>query len=168
MVRIGTVEISALGAGFSLPHNRSQAKACLRNIAKMCGTKVYFVRTTKAPYGGLYDHKNKRLIVVEQQGKSKVAMLQVVLRFFHELTHHLHQEGGIFLAYYFDEVMVGRRKKKFSQADSRRIALRAEKHANLKACELAKEFFGIEMIPQEYSKVFLERQRPDIYGTTGR
>jgi hypothetical protein len=132
----------------------------------MCGVKrVHFVRTTKAKYGGLYDRQNKAIIVVEQEGKRKVPMYVVTFRFFHELTHHLHQEGGLFLAYYFEEVMIGRRKKKYSSTDRKRVALRAERHANLKACELAKEFFGFEMQVPDYPRKFLVEQRADIFGS---
>jgi hypothetical protein len=163
MVRIGSVEI--LGAGFPLPRDRSRAKNCLRSIAKMCGVKsVYFVRTTKAKYGGLYDYKNKRLIVVEQEGKRKVPMYVVTFRFFHELTHHLQGEGGLFLAYYLEEVMIGRRKKKYTANDRKRVALRAERHANLKACELAEEFFGLKMHVPDYPREFLHSARKDIFG----
>jgi hypothetical protein len=164
MVRIGGVEF--VGAGFQLPRNRSRAKACLRSIAQACGVKrVHFVRTTKAPYGGLYDIQKESLIVVEQEGKRKVPMHTVTFRFFHELTHHLHQQSGIFLAYYFEEVKIGRRKKKYSATDRKRVALRAERHANQKACEMAKEFFGLEMTVPEYSREFLSEQRADIFGS---
>lgn len=164
MVKIGSVEV--VGSGFPLPRERSRAKQTLKSIAKCCGVNnVYFVRTKHAPYGGLYDRKARSIIVVEQEKSRKVPMWLVAWRFFHELTHHLHAEGGLFDAYYFEEVVLENGcVKKFTQTDRKRVALRAERHANQKACEMAEEFFGIVVAVPDYPKEFLQNQRGDIFG----
>lgn len=163
-VKIGKVELG--GSEISLPRSRSKAKQVLKRIAKTCGVdKVYFVRTKHASHGGWYRHTDSTIVVVEQEGKCQVPMRVVVFRFFHELTHHLHIEGEIFLALYYQEVKLDDgTKRKYTQRDRRRIALRAEQHANQKACELAYEFFGLELEPPHYPKEFLKKMRGDIFG----
>ena len=164
MVKVGNVSLH--GSGYLLPRQRAKAKRTLKSIAKVCGVEdVYFVRTKKTLYGGFYNFKTKSIVVVEQQGKCKLPMWLVTWRFFHELTHHLHVEGGIFLAYYFKEVeFEDGTVKEYGTVDQSRVALRAERHANLKASELASEFFGLELAPPEYSKEYLQRARKDIFG----
>ena len=155
MVRIGSV--SLIGTGYPLPRERSRAKQTLKSIAKMCGVKaVYFVRTTKANHSGYYGAKTATIVVVEKDGASVIPMWKVAFRFFHELTHHLHREGGIFEAYYDQE-------GKYTKAAGRRVALRAEKHANQKACELTKEFFGIELKTSGYPGEFMRSWRWDLF-----
>lgn len=163
-VKIGYIEL--VGSGFSLPRERARAKRTLKSIAKLCGVKkVYFVRTTKAPYGGFYRLRDQTIVVVEQYKQKKAPMWLVTFRFFHELTHHLHIEAGLFKAFYFSEAKVNGKRKKFTPTDRRRVALRAENHANQKACELAYEFFGWEFPPPpKYSKDFLRVSRGDLFG----
>ena len=164
-VKIGSVSVT--GSGFSLPRERARAKQALKSIAKMCGVDgVYFVRTKpRGRYGGYYDFKNKRIIVVEQEGTCCIPMWLVAWRFLHELTHHLHTVGGLFHAYYYDEVVFEDGSvKEYTTADRRRVALRAERHANTKASEMSLEFFDLELIPPEYSKEYLKGVRKDLFG----
>jgi len=163
MIKIGSVTL--VGGGEPLPRNRAEAKRVLKSVAKVCGVKsVYFVRAKHTPHGGYYDHALERIVVVEQEGKRKVPMYTVVWRFLHELTHHLHREGGIFNAYYYKKVKLDDgTTRSYSNVDLRRAALRAERHANQKACELAYEFFRLEITHAAYSKEYLQKSRPDIY-----
>lgn len=163
MVKVGS--ISLRGSGHPLPRERARAKLTLKSIAAMLGVQgTYFVRVKKEYYGGYYNPLNERIIVVEQCGSRKIPMYIVAFRFFHELTHHLHREGGIFNAYYCTEAKLGNgTTKEYSRADRRRVALRAERHAHQKACELIYEFFGLELETPTYPKEYLQEVRKDIF-----
>lgn len=155
-VKVGSVEVSG-GGILPLSRDRYEAKQTLRSIGTLCGIEnTYFVRTKIALHAGYYRYWDKTIIVVEKHKTKEIPMWKVAFYFFHELSHHLQREGGLFSAYYFKEAVVGGKKKKYTQADRRRVALRAEQHANQKACELAYEFFGLELAIPEYSKGFLE------------
>jgi hypothetical protein len=91
-------------------------------------------------------------------------MYTIVYRFLHELTHHLHREARIFNAYYYEYTMINGKRKKHHLGDFKRVALRAEKHANLKAIEMADEFFGLIITATDYTREYLEESRPDIFG----
>ena len=167
-VKVGPIKLT--GNFLPIPRRRAQIKADLKEVARNCGVEgVYFVRTAGADYGGYYNIHDKRIIVVERQGSYQVPMSTVIFRFFHELTHHLHMKGGIFLAYYLTEAKIkypGKsryRKVKYTPADQRRAALRAERHANKKACELADQFFGLELEAPEYPREYLWDVRSDIF-----
>ena len=169
MVKMGTGSIEA-DCTIRLPKTRRALKQDLRNIAKSCGVgSIYFVKTTTADYGGHYSRALNRIVIVEQQGQRKVRRITLVFRFFHELTHHLHVQYGLFSAYYFTQSKAFANlkdpalKKRYGQA-AKRVALKAERHANQKAGELAEEFYGLDLEIPEYPKEYLHTDREDIFG----
>ena len=162
-VRVGSVEVSG-GGILPLARDRYKAKQTLKGIGALCGIEnTYFVRTKTAPHAGFYRHQDKTIVVVEKHKAKLIPMWRVAFYFFHELSHHLQREGGLFSAYYFEVAVVGGKKKKYTQTDRRRVALRAEQHANQKACELAYEFFGLDLDVPKYSKEFLEDYQAGIF-----
>jgi hypothetical protein len=154
------------GPGEPLPRNRKEAKQVLRAVAKACGVKrVSFVKHKKPRYGGTYQYNAKRIIVVEKEGSRVVPIYVLAYRLLHELTHHLQHEGGIFLAFYCSEYKDEKGKlHKVTNDERRRVALRAERHADKKAVELCEELFELKLKPMApYSKSFLKKMRKELF-----
>ena len=150
-----------------LPRNRGEAKRVLRKLAKSCGVeRVSFVRAKHQLHGGFYHSKNKRIGIVEQYKSRKIPIYIMAFRLLHELVHHVQCESHLFAAFYYQQYRDEKGKwRKFSSADRRRVALRAERHADRKASELAWELFGLAIRPpRPYPKEFLQETRKELLG----
>lgn len=147
-VQIGKARIELEPGRF--PTSRRQLMIELRLIAKLCGVKsLHFVNSTSF-YGGKYNCLTEEIVVVVREGKKRTSRTNILFRFLHELGHHLHRMGGLFKAYY------PRGSKKPTRAGKKRVALRAERHADWLACRLALAIYGLKLeLDGKYPKEFL-------------
>jgi len=164
-LRIGKAIFDDGPKGF-VPTTRKELMSQLRKIGQSLDVKgIYFVRATKAFYGGHYNPATQKIVVVEQSGARKIPRAMLMFRFFHELAHHIQTHSNLFPAYYFKRVQLEDGSwKEFSVAERRRVALRAERHADSSAIQIAEFLYKIKYAQgKKYSKEFLEKHHKEIY-----
>ena len=96
----------------------------LRRIAKEHGLKLWFVPSLGA--GGEYCVGEDRAVVLLDHTAA-----QLISIFFHELGHHVDYHAGLYPSYYRDTPLYRQR----------RIALRAERHADAVGKKLCRKYF---------------------------
>jgi hypothetical protein len=168
MVRIGKLRLR--GEGKPLPRNREKAKQVLKSIAKEYGVEgVHFLRIKCGPKGastrgGWYKPWAKRIGVVEREGSRQRPLDLMAFCFFHELTHHLQNQEFLFEALFYGAVSDENGKwREIPLSDARRVVVRAERHADQKAAELAWEFFGLNFWVPKYTREDVQRTQKRLF-----
>jgi hypothetical protein len=140
MIRIGKLKIEGRG---SYPRSRADLKADLREFARDLGLKLDFVVRRQSTVSWCRV-STANAIVCEGVGNTLFPMQEVMFFGLHEISHWIQFNEGMFRSYfgryYYDAWQLPSRNAQ------RRVALRAERHADFLARKLARELFGAHLI----------------------
>lgn len=137
MLKIGKLKINGDGRW---PRSRSAMKTELRSLARALGLELNFV-TRKKKTISWCQVSAARAVVCEGVDGKLWPMREVIFYALHEISHWIQYNEGMFKNYfghpYYDQW-------KFPTQEQRmRLALRAERHADVLAKKLAMEMFGV-------------------------
>lgn len=138
MLKIGKLTVEGQGRR---PASRDQFKADIQDFARNLGLRIRFV-TRKRDTVSYCDVWTGNAVVCEGLG-DHVYPLKVLIEFtLHEIAHWIQFNEGMFQGYFGTPYYGG--VKQGSRSGLKRLALRAERHADQIAEKLMLEMYGME------------------------